>query len=486
MSNPFSATRWILAGSFGFRLLSLGGQMLILREVDKDVFGIYRAIVVIHVMALALLPLSLDTLIVREKHRQARYTIATGQALFFVGLLLAMGSLALMMVPGAGEGSMLASWLNTGAESAALLFMPAIFAVQAIKLSIRSVLAARLDFRTISIGEFGNGLLTWLGGAALVLVFPHAWALMAMYLVGEAFECAWMFRGRPFRPLGLLRPRRLHVLANRLGRHLRYCLSRTGDLVLNNVASLLPTVLITAWISPEANADFSVAMQLIVLPTMLLSGALWRVTFPTMAGLTETELVGRCLRIVEGAAAFIAPVVLWFAVFAPTTVYILAGTDYVDTTTPLIRWICLYMVLSAVYSPIGSLDMIRDRPEVGLVWNAVFLGGRVAIIWMLAGEGLLAVVAGFSLFSFGMWAIHAMILGLLLGAPLSRFFAPLLRVVPLLAAGLLMMVLLHVYTPGYWIGPAASVAVVLFHLAVVRMAYPGAYGLLKRLAGARG
>ncbi len=473
-------------GSFGFRVLSLGGQMIIYRVVEKDVVGLYRAMVLIHLMALALLPFGLDSLLVREKSRRARYVAACSQALALIGGGLALGTLVLALVPHVGASSFLGGWLTVGDDWPALLLMPLIFAVQAVKLSIRGSLAARLDFKKISIGEFGNGLITCIGGGIAALALAKAWPLMAMYLAGEVFECWWLFRREPFRPASILRPSRFSILKRLVRRHLGYCTFNTADLTLNNVASLLPGVLFVAWISKGATADYSVALQLLVLPVMLLSGALWRVTFPTISGVPDPELHRRCLAIIAGAAAFIAPAVLWFAFFAPSNVYLLAGGAFVETATPIVRWMAIYMVLVAVYTPISSLDMVRDRSEVGLLWNIVYTGGRVAIIWWLAPDGLLAVVAGIGIFSMAMWVANAAILGWLLGAGWGRYLAATLRLVPALG----------VYAGGLWLciaatqghllwGPLLSVLPAIVYTVLLWRFHPEQFRLLMRLAGRR-
>lgn len=482
MRSPLSAVRWILFGSFGFRIVSLGGQMLILRLLDREEFGVYQAIVLIHMMCLTILPFSLDTLVVREKLRQRRYVVGLSQLLAVTGAGLALLAILLSTLPLAGAGSVLARTLELSAEHTLILFlMPGIFLVQAAKIMVRSIHSARLEFRTISIGEFGNGVITWLGGAAAVLLVPTAWMLLAVYLLGEIFECLWMYRGQRFEPLRVLRPARWSVLRRLLGKHLRYCGFNSSNLTLNNVASMMPGVLFAVLIAKEATADFSVALRLLVLPTMLLAGALWRVAFPSISGVPEGELRRRCLSITGASAAYIAPTVIWFAIFAPTTVWVLAGAGYMETATPLVYWMSIYMILVAVYTPISSLDMIRDVPEVGLAWNLVYSAGRVGIIVYFAPEGLLATIAAMAIFSMAMWVVHIYILGILLRAPWRDFCRTPLRFLPmwiLLAAGCWLCTRA---TDGHLLwGPALSAVPCLIYVGLLVRFFPAEGGLLRR------
>lgn len=486
MASAYSATRWVLLSSFGFRFISLGGQMLILRLVDKDAFGIYRGLVLVHLILLIALPFSLDTLVVREKRRMARFVLALTNVLAWTGGFFALGLLALSLLPGPTEQNVLARLLGLGDDYLALYLMPLIVLLQAAKLSARSVLTATLSFKQISIGEFGNGLITWLGGAAIVVFYPTSLGLMAMYLAGELFECWWVYRNRPWRFPRILSPQRARAALGIVRQHLRYCLFNTSNLVFNIIASLLPGILFLALISGEANADFQVAQQLLVLPTMLLAGALYRVVFPSLSGVSESELQRRCAATLAGATTFIAPSVIWFAAFAPTTVMILAGEKYMDTTPGLVRWMSIYMILVCIYMPISSLDMLRNRPDTGLYWNIVYTLGRILIIYALANDGLLATVAAISVFSLIMWVVHIYIYGWLLRARWRDFLGSVLAYVPVLVLlGVSYWFCLWVTDNDLWLAPALSILPSLIYLGIILRFYPREAAMFKKMLNRR-
>ncbi|MDX1972283.1 MAG: oligosaccharide flippase family protein [Candidatus Sumerlaeia bacterium] len=436
MASPISALRWVLFSSIGFRIVSLGGMMLIIRLVDKDEFGLYRAVVTMHMICLTLLPLGLDTLVVREKAMMKRYAMASATALGVMGFVMAALSAVLLLIGDPMTGGVIGRWFELEEtpglvdQAWVLWVMPLIFLAQAAKLSIRSVHNARMNFRQISLGELGNGLITWIGGATVCLLYPSSGALLILYLLGELFEAWWFFRGQRFR-LGLLGPQGLGIAWLFLKRNFHYCWTNTADLTLNNVASLIPLILIGTEISLSAATDYSVALQVVVLPTMLMAGALWRVSFPTLSGVGEEELQRRCLSITRSASAYIAPTVIWFGTFSATTVFFLAGEDMMHTAAPLVPWVSTYMVLTAIFTPISSLDMIRNKPHVGLIWNIFYTIGRVIILYTMAPDGLLATVAALAMFSTAFWVIQVACLYALLGAEPRRFFGSFGPLIPL-------------------------------------------------------
>ncbi|MCC7391772.1 oligosaccharide flippase family protein [Candidatus Sumerlaeota bacterium] len=433
MSAAFSATRWILAGSFGFRLLGYVGQAIILHLLakEKEVWGAYGSLVDIHMMLIPFLPLALDQVLVREKKREKRYAAALSIMLALIGGFLCLLVGASLLIPSPGAASIAGAAIEKGTTWHAVLFMIPIFIVMATKLSARSILTAELDFKTISIGEFGNGLITYFGGAlAIFTLGKSAWALMAAYLAGEVFECAYVFRKVPFRMVAVLAPRRWGILKRIYMKHRKFCLATTADLTLSNVGSLIPVPMIFALIGGAAAADFRVARLLIQMPVLLLVGSVGRVAYPTFVGTTEEVLQSRGLKIVGTTAAFLAPVVIWLAAFGPATAMILAGKDYLSAA-PLIAWMGIYMIACAIYSPISSLDMVRNKPEVGLYWTLAHTVARVAVIKAFAPQGVVAVVAAMSVASCVLWIVWAWLLGWLLQAPMTRYWWAALKFAPL-------------------------------------------------------
>src|SRR5690606_24252889 len=151
-----------------------------------------------HLVMMIFMPLSLDALLVREKLFKNRYVVTLGIILFALGGGVAALAAILSCVPSVDGGSFAAEFFALGEQYPALIFVPAIFLFQAMKLAIRVPLTADMRFKSISLGEFWNGLITMFGGALIVWFYPTVWGLVFAYLVGELFECFWYSRVIPF------------------------------------------------------------------------------------------------------------------------------------------------------------------------------------------------------------------------------------------------------------------------------------------------
>lgn len=477
MASAFSATRWVLFGSFGARALAFFGQAIILRLVSKEVFGAYGAIMAFPLMLMPLIPMGFDQLLIREKHIARRYAMALAWSLAMWGLALTATTLLIAAALGWG----VIPPLGDALDAQALAVLSLIFLIFAAKQSIRSMLAARLEFKTISIAEFGNGMITYFGGALAVAFSPTLVALLVAYLAGEIFEAVWLYKGRRFRPLAMLQPRRFWVFTHLFRRHRKFCLANTADLTMNNMGSLLPAPFIVVLISEEANADFSAARMLIQLPIMLLAGAIWRVAYPTISGVTEQVLHQRCLRIIGTTAAMLAPAVIWLGFFAPGLAFLLGGERYLSAA-PLIQWMAVYMVLVSIFNPISSLDMIRDKPEIGLYWNIGLTATRLGALWWFAADGLVPAIAAMSIASAVVWVGWAATLGWLLRCGAWRFFAAVARFAPgwLLLAGAFWLCSM---ADGFLLPMLLSVPVGLVYLAIILRYFPDEASMVYRIVG---
>ncbi|MEQ8821565.1 MAG: oligosaccharide flippase family protein [Sumerlaeia bacterium] len=424
--SAFSAVRWILATSFVTRLLGLAGLAAVARLVSEDGFGAYRALASLHLVGLAVLPLGFDQLVVREASRRRAY--AQGLVGALVAMAVACGAVVLLAHP------LLAEIMGLAGERATLLwFVPLVLAIQALKTAIKPVLAAELAFRRIGFGEFLQTLTLWFGGLGLLAVLPETWALYVAFAAAEAIEAWFLWRGR-WKSWGavLARPRqtarRFRAL---LRRHRRFCGVLAADQGLNIASAQAPALLLGGLIGPAAVAAFSSSNFLITLPLLLLVGALGRVVFPSLSGLSEDDLRARVYQALRGSAAFIAPFLIWLALFSATIVRAVLGPEWAEAAAPLVPWLAMYLLFVGVFSPISSLDVLRDRPEVGLFWNIAAVVLRAGAIVLGARWGVEGAIAAFAVVSAALWMVHGALMGWLLGEGQARFHAAWLRYVPL-------------------------------------------------------
>lgn len=415
------AVRWSLLGNVTQRLITFGSVAVLARLLSETEFGAYRQILSVHLVIFVLLPLGFDQLYVREIRERRGFVLLLGGALSFSAAVVAIAALA--------GHALFSRWMNFEHWSGILWMFPAVVAVQARKLVYKTDLAARLDYRKISLGETFYALVSGLGGVALSLAWPSAWSLYLSYSAAEIAELLWLRRGTPVRfppVIGALR-----VFRSRGGDWKRFSLFHSGNQVLNAVGGNAPVIIFGAALSKAAAAAFSMASLLVTVPIYVLIGALHRVAFSALAGRSREELKAPVLQMLKMSAAFIVPVLVWVAVMAEPLVGIVLGPTWVESTAPVARLLSMYCVFAALFSPVSSIDILLDRPDYGFYWNVVATAIRVAAVVLGLRYGVTEAVVAYAVSSAILWLAWGVMLAHLLGAGQWVFHWQWLQMTPL-------------------------------------------------------
>ena len=419
--RTFSALRWVIAGSVAQRAIAFLALGAIARLIGKEDFGVFRQLATLHTIVVFVLPVGFDQLVVREKERRAEYMRALGGAAAVTFALVAAAVLA--------GHAYLGRALGMGADAWLLSMFPVVLAFQAAKCAIKPGLIADLNLRSINLAEFANTAVAMGGGIALLFVSPTPLSLYAAFAAGEITE--WlMLRGCCAAPTRVPWGERLAAFAQLLGRHGRFCAVYTTDVVLNMAGSNAPVLMLGARLGQGAVGVFAMALTLTAAPVMLLAGAVGRVAFPMLAARGEEQLRRDTLRVVRCTSAIVAPAAVWLMIHVPIVARYFLGESWAADMGSVPAWLCAYLVLVGVFSPVSSLDVLRDRPDVGLLWNAATLLARVGALFAGARGGLESAAAAYAMASVAMWLVYGVLLAWLLGCGQAAFAGAWLRYVP--------------------------------------------------------
>lgn len=406
-----SAVRWTVFGTALQRLATFAAVAVLARLLTETEYGAYRQLLALHLVLFVLLPLGFDQLYIREVKRREHFQRLLAGALGTMSVLIAVILLG---------GHNLISWLmDFGNWSGMLWLAPGVVLLQGWKTFYKTGLAAQLDYRRISLGEALYAVVAGLGAVSLALIWPVALSLYGAYIIAEVVELIWLSRGKTI----ALPKSKTALLSFRQDawNWRRFSLYHCGTQVLNAVGGNAPVLIFGGAVSKAAAASFSMAHYLVTVPVFLLVGALHRVAYSALAGRTREELTGPVLRIMGLAAAFVVPVLIFVTMLAEPLVQLALGASWVDSTAPVVRWVAVYCIWVALFSPISSIDLLLDRPDYSFWWN--ILATIVRIFAVVGGLkfGVMPAVAAYALSSSVLWVIWGLMLGRLLGCGQKRF-----------------------------------------------------------------
>jgi O-antigen/teichoic acid export membrane protein len=246
--------------------------------------------------------------------------------------------------------------------------------------------------------------------------------------VGSAVLRSLHAEWRQLRWQGLLEVARLHY---------RFPLFNTGAQFINAASLQVPVFLLAAYAGAAATGWFSLTQRLLLLPTLLISGAITPVFYSRAreahADGTLAAFAQRVLNAICGANVFF---VVFVALFGEPLFALVFGTPWTRSGTYAAA-MAPWLLVNFMVTPLATLPLVFARQKADLLFHAALLAARAGLMWAAAywGNDLTAVLA----FSLGSAALLLVYLGWLLHLvhlPLVPVLSRVLR--ELLLAGVLL------------------------------------------------
>jgi lipopolysaccharide exporter len=265
------------------------------------------------------------------------------------------------------------------------------------------------------------------------------WALIAGMLSGAVAELYLSYHMHPYRP---------SLSVARWGALFRF----SRWLLLNNLLAFIgqrgPDLVLGRLLGPRAVGLFSVANEIAMLPTTELVTPINRAALPAYSRLRQEDGgLRRGYLDVIGVVALVAlPAGVGIAATAEVLVPLLLGAKWLDVV-PLMKYLAVTGALGTLLANSGAVFLALGRPQT----NTALLATRVTMLVpaMVAGarwQGINGVAMAYFAVSCVMACANLGVVTRVLGIPLGRFLAILIR--PLVAAaamfGLVRMLLLKV------------------------------------------
>lgn len=473
--GAISALRWVLAGNIVQRIITLAGITAMARLVSETELGVYRQLIALHVVFGSFASLGFDYLLIRNVDEREKMR-AMNQA----AVSLTVTALSLVWLVGIALWAnllQLENWMSL------LWFFPLVIGFQGWKSFYKNRLVAELSYKKIMTGEMLYTAVSMIFGVAVVLLKPTADLLYLAYGLAELTEAIYLKRVAGFKSFDFVN--NIKMFFDNVKQYAKTAGLLCADTLFNTLGSNAPILLLGALVSKASAAGFSMANWVISVPIFLMIGALTRVAFPVLAGLPKSELKNRVLFIVKSSAVTIVPVLLLITVFAEPLVHVALGKSWVEGTVPLVRWISVYYIFVVLFSPIGSLDVIMNRVDLGLIWNIVMTVLRIAAIYFGIQKNVETAIAWFSIVSVLMWLVWGMILGWLAGCSQKEFHKNWISAMPAWIAFSAMLIGLGLMVSNPYVVFVLSIIPIVVYGVIVLKFYPDVYALLYRFGGKR-
>ena len=172
---------------------------------------------------------------------------------------------------------------------------------------------------------------------------------------------------------------------------------QVGGQIVNVFNKDLDILIIGKMFTPELLGGYSLAKQLVMRPTQVLSPLLSKVASPTLAKFQNNivELKRNYLRLINIIASINIPVYVFLVIFTPWIVTMLYGDGY-ENIVILVRILSIYMIIRIVGSPVGSLVIAKGRTDIEFYWNLFTIAVTPLCLYIGTKFGVIGAAIGIS------------------------------------------------------------------------------------------
>lgn len=244
----------------------------------------------------------------------------------------------------------------------------------------QSLLQKELNFRLIAIIETIAVSMNTLTAVVLALLNYGVLSLVIGQLVEVTFKSTILFIVgiKKWKPS-------LHFKVKDLKEFLNFGTLQMGESVINYFYSNIDNILIGRFLGPTALGYYTIAYNLIILPSNKINPMVTRVAFPIFSKLQDSNdrVIKGFLEISKILSYINFPIFTGLYVIAPYFVLVIYGKQW-QPSIVLIQLLIGVGILRSIGNPIGSIYLAKGRVDLGFRFNLYKLIIHVPIIYAAA------------------------------------------------------------------------------------------------------
>lgn len=271
-----------------------------------------------------------------------------------------------------------------------------------------AILKRELAFKELAIRSLLAALLGGLSGVVMAFLGFGVWSLVAQRLVGSLVDVAVLWRASNWRPRFCISKSHFRDLFS-FGIHI------LGTNILDFFNRRSDDFLIGYFLGSTALGYYSIAYQVLLVTTGLLTGIISNVAFPAFSRLQGNipRMRDAFYRVTRYTSLMTFPAFVGISVMAPEIVEVLYGPQWAPAVTTM-RILMLIGVLHSVFYFNNNVILANGKSSWRFrinVLNAVanVIGFLIAVRWGIAAVATAYVLRGYLLAPIPIWAVRQLI-----------------------------------------------------------------------------
>ncbi|MFZ0388873.1 MAG: lipopolysaccharide biosynthesis protein [Calditrichia bacterium] len=374
--------KWTGAGEVISRLFQFIVSVALARLLTPVDFGLIALALIITKLIQLIIDFGFSsTIIQRPEINKEHYNTTFVVVLFFAILIF----LFLFF-----NSSLIASWLGNKEISGLIKYLSPVVLLSAINVVPRARLTRKLNFRRIAAAEFISTI--FYGGITVVFAFllRNVWCFVIGILTEQIVLgiLLWIFSN--YRPSFSLSFRALREMFNFSG-------AVFGTRLLNFANLNALNILIQKFYGSYSLGLFSLAYQIIDLPTQRIAKNIMKVMYPILSRLqTQSQEYKKLfLTVLYIMMLIILPLFIVLYLLAEPFVMIFFGEKWM-AAVPFLKIVCVVGIIRSLWTVISAVSMSIGRPQLELILNLLNIILLVAGIFIIEPYGLTAILIYFT------------------------------------------------------------------------------------------
>ena len=367
---------WHMAGRFADQAIRLGVQLVLVRLLAPEDFGLLGMAMVVMAFAVVLRDSGLPAAVIQRKEIDDVQLSSAFWLNAGIGLLL---SVAL-----AAGAPLAAAFYGRPQVASILAALAGSVALESLYQLPTAMLRRELDFRRLALGGTACGVVAGAAAIAMALAGFGVWSLVARVLIDRALRAAvfWSITG--------WRPRVVFSFAG-VKPLLTYGLPLLGFALLNFCNKQFDYLIVGKVLGPKALGYYTVAYLMVFMPITQVAQTLCEVAFPILSAAQENRqrVAALYLRMVRLLTTITFPMMTGLAALAPVAIPWAFGQRWAPVVRPVQVFAVLGM-LQSVYTTGGlvyrSTGHTKAQLRLMILFTPLIVGSfAVGVQWGVLG-----------------------------------------------------------------------------------------------------
>ncbi len=436
--KAITGVKWTTLSSAVNALLQLTQLMILARFLTPHDFGLVAILMVVIGFSQIFVDFGLSKAIIYNQH----ITASQLSTLYWLNIILSLVIFGIIFL----SSSFIATFYNEPSLSNLIILVSSSLIIQAFGQQFRTLFQKELQFNVLAKIDIFAASISFMSAISLAINGFGVYALIYPVLIMAALKSILLV----YKGIVHHKPKIAFNIFE-IKDFLAFGSYTVGNGIVSTVATQIDVILIGKLLGTETLGLYSIIKELILRPSQLINPIITKVSFPAMAKVNnDVEKVKNIyLKLINYVSSINFPIYIASFILAPEIISLFLGDKWLNGVE-IFQILSIWALIRSRGNPIGSLVMAMGKPQYEMYWNIgmmffMSITVYVSSAWDITGISYGNLISLIILFIPGWYFLTFR----LCKASLKEYFtASLYPLLISLFTGIVVYIILHIYSAG--------------------------------------